>query len=291
MGQVIPYLINNTDRYTDFKMEENLNEDVQAVAQCIPEEIIVNILSYVDASTLLKLRLCCKWWKNLIDKEVWRLKTSRQKYSSLRSVNPRHKLPWFVYYKIFVEDPFEKNLIQNHCGQGNLGGWDVLSSGGNGWRVENPPVGADILPCSEEFENLTSCFATSYHSCSKEQLIKLIDHGFTSWIMDKIQPDIHVSEWIAARFDSGCSYEMKVELLDENNVLIRDFHCREEIKQWQGREWKKVSHVFERYGSGVRFIKFYHGGMDSQFWAGHYGSKMTGACVKLSIPPHIAGYL
>jgi hypothetical protein len=24
--------------------------------------------------------------------------------------------------------------------------------------------------------------------------------------------------------------------------------------------------------------------MDSQFWAGHYGSKMSGACVKLMIP-------
>jgi F-box associated region. len=46
----------------------------------------------------------------------------------------------------------------------------------------------------------------------------------------------------------------------------------------------QVSHVFQNYGPGVRFIKFYHGGMDTQFWAGHYGSKMSGACVKLMIP-------
>lgn len=42
--------------------------------------------------------------------------------------------------------------------------------------------------------------------------------------------------------------------------------------------------MFQRYGPGIRFIKFYHGGMDTQFWAGHYGSKMTGACIKLKIP-------
>jgi hypothetical protein len=46
----------------------------------------------------------------------------------------------------------------------------------------------------------------------------------------------------------------------------------------------QVSHVFHNYGPGVRFIKFYHGGIDTQFWAGHYGSKMSGACVKLMIP-------
>lgn len=44
--------------------------------------------------------------------------------------------------------------------------------------------------------------------------------------------------------------------------------------------------MFKNYGPGVRFIKFYHGGVDTQFWAGHYGSKMSGACVKLMIPLH-----
>lgn len=29
---------------------------------------------------------------------------------------------------------------------------------------------------------------------------------------------------------------------------------------------------------------FRHGGKDRQFWAGHYGSKMTGASVTLRIP-------
>jgi len=42
--------------------------------------------------------------------------------------------------------------------------------------------------------------------------------------------------------------------------------------------------VFQNYGPGVRFIRFYHGGMDTLIWAGHYGSKMSGACVKLMIP-------
>jgi F-box protein 6 len=70
-----------------------------------------------------------------------------------------------------------------------------LSNGGNCWTVEDPPQGADTVPCSEEFDNLTSCFATSYHSCSKEQIVNLLLQGMNSKMMDEFQPIIEVSEW------------------------------------------------------------------------------------------------
>lgn len=94
------------------------NEELKLMEHYLPEEILVHILSYVDAGTLVKLRFVCHWWKHLIDNEVWRLKVSRENYKSLNSVDPKWKLPWFVYYWICVKDPFGKNFVKNHCGQG-----------------------------------------------------------------------------------------------------------------------------------------------------------------------------
>jgi F-box protein 6 len=70
-----------------------------------------------------------------------------------------------------------------------------LSTGGSNWTVEDPPQGADTVPEGEEFGNFTGCFATSYHSCSKEQVVDLLSEGVNSKIMDEFQPIIEVSEW------------------------------------------------------------------------------------------------
>lgn len=94
------------------------NDELQPLEHNLPEEVLLHILSYVDVETLVTLRLVCHWWKHLIDNEVWRLKISREKFKSLNSVDPRRKLPWFVYYWICVKDYFGKNLLKNHCGQG-----------------------------------------------------------------------------------------------------------------------------------------------------------------------------
>jgi hypothetical protein len=104
------------DIFTDKTIDNN--EELQPLEHNLPEEVLVHVLSYVDPETLVKLRLVCRWWKHLIDNEVWRLKVSRKKYKSLNSVDPKWKLPWFVYYWICVKDPFGKNLLKNHCGQG-----------------------------------------------------------------------------------------------------------------------------------------------------------------------------
>jgi F-box protein 6 len=73
--------------------------------------------------------------------------------------------------------------------------WDVLTNRGDKWAIEDPPAGADAVPQSEEFDNLTSCFATSYHYCSKEQIVDLLSVGVNGKIMDEFQPLIEVSEW------------------------------------------------------------------------------------------------
>lgn len=49
----------------------------------------------------------------------------------------------------------------------------------------------------------------------------------------------------------------------------------------------QVKHEFKNYGRGLRKIRFADGGRDRQHWAGHYGSKMAGAHVKVKIPDAI----
>lgn len=46
----------------------------------------------------------------------------------------------------------------------------------------------------------------------------------------------------------------------------------------------QVSHTFKNYSPDIRYIRFTHGGKDTQFWDGHYGSKMAGAKVYLTLP-------
>jgi len=50
----------------------------------------------------------------------------------------------------------------------------------------------------------------------------------------------------------------------------------------------QASHVFCNYPAGIRYIGFYHKGKDTQFWAGHYGAKMTRSNVTLNFK-HISG--
>jgi hypothetical protein len=47
----------------------------------------------------------------------------------------------------------------------------------------------------------------------------------------------------AGRFDCGCVYEMKCELLNEREEPLTDFKCRESIEQWEGGAWHKVRYL------------------------------------------------
>jgi len=68
-------------------------------------------------------------------------------------------------------------------------GWNFKSNGGDQFAVEKPPVG-----CGEPSPRDT-CFVTSFHSCSKEQMINLKEVGAAPSFMDLLQPEIVISEW------------------------------------------------------------------------------------------------
>jgi len=159
------------------------------------------------------------------------------------------------------------------------------TEGGDGWIPEKQPAGADDFNTVEELAGVTSCFATSYHKCSKHQTIDLIQEGCHAYILDELQPEILIQDWHAARFDCACRYELTVILLDGRRKPMQTFSTGNiDETQWTGRAWHKVTHKFKNYGAGLRYVRFEQVGHDLQYWAGNYGSKMTGSTVRVILP-------
>uniref|UniRef100_A0A8C1YJX1 FBA domain-containing protein n=1 Tax=Cyprinus carpio TaxID=7962 RepID=A0A8C1YJX1_CYPCA len=86
----------------------------------------------------------------------------------------------------------------------------------------------------------------------------------------------------APRFDCGCQYEICVELLDQRKKPICTFQPEKVFfEQWNDEPWCQMTHVFKDYGPGVRFIRFTHGGVDTQFWSGWFGIRVTNSSVEI----------
>jgi len=91
----------------------------------LPDEMVVNTLSLIDADTLLNCRFVCKRWWELIDAYVFQEKASRENefenngrgyysFSQIDSNSVRKlELPWYVFYVIWKYDPFNKNLVRD----------------------------------------------------------------------------------------------------------------------------------------------------------------------------------
>lgn len=147
----------------------------------------------------------------------------------------------------------------------SLAGWDIDANGGDGWYIR-----------STGFGNL---FQTSYNTCTKSQTLDLMAMGYTEAELDD-QPRISCYEFALGFSGGGTSadeYTMQIDLLDENMDVVYSVDstiiCTE--------EWVQMQLFLEKYGTGVRYIKYSHGGKDGGFWAGHYGSLMDRATLIL----------
>ncbi|KAL4234392.1 F-box only protein [Mactra antiquata] len=170
--------------------------------------------------------------------------------------------------------PRSKNLLKNHRAKNGLRHWEVTSNGGHGFKCEEEPVGCkDIDECTHLKANF-GCWATSFGPCLKHQIIKLREHGIRNRRMDTWKPPITVCDWYCPRKDCGGVFNMKVELLADDKSTVLDSWSFSETME-AGATWKKMRHVFRNYPSGVRFVKFEHGGNDTKNLVGHFGIKFT----------------
>ncbi|XP_077257786.1 F-box only protein 6-like isoform X2 [Temnothorax americanus] len=259
-------------------------EDNNGLVLCdkyLPVEVLIEIFCHVDCKTLLRCQLVCKRWKMLMN-HVWHKKTE---WTLGKPFPWNDKMPWTVYYLACTKKPYERNLVKNHSGALYMKYWNLTQNGGHQWRVEKPPAGIPELPQTEPlFKDRQTCFATSYEHCTKVQVIILTDEGIHPHILDTYQPPIEVSEWYGCRWDCPAEYQLRVKLLRHDNTKIDEFLFREVLEGEKLNRWLKIAHVFQNYGPGLRRITFEHRGKDRSFWAGHYGSKMAGACVCVRNP-------
>ncbi|XP_044006038.1 F-box only protein 44-like [Aphidius gifuensis] len=270
------------DNENQMEYEENNNNGLLICDKYIPEELLSKILIYfVDYKSLLNCQLVCKHWKYLIHNYIWRRKSELIVGQSLCSITD---IPWIVYYQIIHKNPFNKNLIKNHSGQEQLKHWKVILQGGDKWIVEEPPIGVPELPSEAQFDDKQRCFVTSYSPCIKRQAISLVSQGFLPEILDNYQLSIDIGEWYSCRSDCLASYKCSIRLLDDKNKTIDTFNFDHTMTGNTQNIWHHMSHEFKNFGPGLRKIVFQHEGKDQQSWAGHYGSKMTGAyaIIKLS---------
>ncbi|XP_044730084.1 F-box only protein 44-like isoform X2 [Chrysoperla carnea] len=118
--------------------------------------------------------------------------------------------------------------------------------------------------------------------------------GFNHWIIDKngghrfiIEDCILVDtnfreindETVSKCFVTSYRQCSKLQMID---LCGRGGVTQQFIDEYQPPIY--VEYVFKNYGPNVRYIFFHYIGKDTQFWAGHYGSKFTNANVQLLLP-------
>ncbi|XP_063799955.1 F-box only protein 2-like isoform X2 [Pseudophryne corroboree] len=242
----------------------------------LPEDVLLKILTFVPAPDLIhRCRLVCTLWRDIVDSPtLWTVKCQRMGYITKSC----RKLPADRKHFYYLSS-LKRNLLKNPRALEELAFWEDVENGGDGWKVEDLPGDNGAEFPSDEVKKY---FASSFGWCSKSQVIDLLSEGYTEEILDTNQPNIVVSDWYAARTDAGCLYELNVQLLSDSRDLITE-HKSDTITIPEAGDsaWNQVTHTFSKYGPGVRFIHFKHGGQDSVFWKGWYGVRVTNSSVTI----------
>ncbi|XP_070560891.1 F-box only protein 44-like [Ptychodera flava] len=281
----------------------------------LPDSVLLRILTFVPDGDLLNCMLVCKEWHAATQQATfWKIKCLR----SGRLIEELVSIPAQEWRSVYFKNPYGRNLMKNPCGEeGVNSGWTILEDGGDRLCVETRDIGCKPKPPEmlAEMDNSTKNFATSYQWCSRVQVVDLIAEGCSEYVLDEIQPAIEVSEWFAARWDCGNTWTMRVTLSKKRSYSESELRAMESLDswgqhyyrhgppdeslkddfvdqfqfgpettpQWSDATWNKVQHIFTNYGPGVRSVIFEDGSSDTQYWAGHYGGKMSAATVKINL--------
>jgi hypothetical protein len=180
------------------------------------------------------------------------------------------------------------NILVNGDASQGLTGWTVLQQSGYGWGTGS------------------GYFLTSYGDCPentathrKSQEIDLLAAGYSNTFLDNA-PAIVVGERIVSLYpnalcsaDPGDLYYVRYELRDASHNVIASYVSGTPASPMRVYGTPVDEEVtFTGYGPGVRYVYFEHGGADSGYWLGHYGSAFTDARVEVvQLPSLTAGLL
>ncbi|XP_018423275.1 PREDICTED: F-box only protein 44-like [Nanorana parkeri] len=182
---------------------------------------------------------------------------------------------------MYSQYSLKRNLIRNPSAAEGLNNWKIDENGGTGWKVEENLTEKECIFPNPSVQKL---FATSSQICKKSQLIDLKEAGYSDEVMDTYQPDIVATDWYQSRPDCGCQYELAVKLLSADKKTVQEFvPAPIIIKEKSDIHWRHITHTFSKYGPGVRYISFQHGGKDTKNWAGAYGVRLTNSSVSIEL--------
>ena len=157
------------------------------------------------------------------------------------------------------------NEVTNGDGS-TLTGWTTTDNGGSGWLANGT-------------------FRTSYAWNRKYQVIDLVANGYTTAELDTA-PIIYASEQYSSIFNNGDEYEYTVTLQDAsyNTIETRSIV----LSNVGSNSWQVSAFTFSDYGAGLRYIRYEHGGVDTEFWAGHYGTRIDNSTINLNVKGNIS---
>jgi len=124
--------------------------------------------------------------------------------------------------------------------------WRIWSSAGQGWKVIQGNK-LDKFPC---------WFFTSYHSCSKEQIVPLENLGlkFTS---KNYTVEVTIEQWF--KFLGPCVMDLSMTLIGQNQEIVKKITTRRRYKDEVIGKWNKAKLSLTTTLYEVKFLKFYHG--------------------------------
>lgn len=242
----------------------------------LPDDVLLEIFKRVEPVELIKncLSVCWQWNKLIASRTLWldifKIKFHKPLLNTNVTIN--------ALQQICTSNALGRNLIKNGQAENKYKHWKITLNGGDKFRIEKEGDGCQKLS-DLNVDQMKKCWVTSYGFCSKTQTIDLTSNGI---FIDEVQPRITASEWTTARFDCGSIYRLKVSLLDEKKKILSEKETERKIAQWGDSNWCEVKLEFKDYGP-ARYIQFEHGGQDTQFWAGWFGPKFTGASIILDI--------
>ncbi|XP_021099029.1 F-box only protein 44 isoform X1 [Heterocephalus glaber] len=242
----------------------------------LPENILLELFMHVPArQLLLHCRPVCSLWRDLIDLvTLWKRKCLLEGFITEDWDQP--VADWKVFYFLCS---LRRNLLHNLCAEEGFEFWSLDVNGGDEWKVEDLS-----WEQRKEFpsDQVKKYFVTSYYTCLKSQVVDLKAEGYWEELMDTMQPDIEVKDWFAARPDCGSKYQLCVQLLSSAHTPLGTFQPDPAmIQRKSDAKWREVSHTFSNYPPGVRYIWFQHGGVDTHYWVGWYGPRVTNSSITI----------
>ena len=168
------------------------------------------------------------------------------------------------------------NLLTNStASSSNMNGWTVTANGGSGWAVNK------------------GVFSTSYNWDIRSQTVDLLAKGLTASQLDA-SPTIDAGVWENTYW--GGKYFLNVSLQDASHNVITNYNLGSQsspivVASTLDTNYYWIGTTFDSYASGVRYVTYTDGGMDTRGWAGNYGTSFQLAEVTVIPEPGVAGMI